>query len=79
MQPSPEDFKEWQGHPVTEWVMAQMIKFAGQQKELWAQEAWAGDLSELLLNEARTRADCYKAIPESNLEDWIAIDDSETE
>lgn len=73
----PEDYKEWLGHPVTEWIMGQMRAFADQQKAKWAELAWKGDLDPLLLKEAQVRADCYRAIPESSFDDWRAIDDSE--
>ncbi len=80
MQPSEEDFKEWRGHPVSEWVFAQMTKFAEQQKHLWSQGAWeTGEAAQDVLSEARVRADCYKAMPESEYEAWKAIDDSAIE
>lgn len=77
MQPSKEEFKDWQGHPVTEWVLAMMKKQADSQKAMWAELAWKGDLDPLLHKEAQVRADCYAAMPESSYEDWMAIDDSE--
>lgn len=77
MQPSPEEFREWTRHPVTEWVMACVDKFATEQKSRWSNLAWDGNLSEILLTEAKTRADSYKALSETAYEDWKAIDDSE--
>lgn len=77
VQPSPEDFAEWLQHPTTEWIVSCMQKFADQQKAMWADLAWNGDLSEIMLTEAKTRADCYLAVPNSHYEDWKAIDDSE--
>lgn len=72
------DFREWLGHPVTEWVLAQCGKFAAQQKDRWAALVWdQGEVDQALLNEARVRADCYLALSQSSLEDWKAIDDSE--
>lgn len=65
-----DDFKEWLGHPVTEWVIGKMRAKAAQQQTLWADMAWAGDLDPLLHNEAKIRADCYLAIPECTYEDW---------
>ncbi len=78
MQPSEADFKDWQGHPVTEWMLACMVKHADRQKAGWLDLAWTGDLDPLLLKEAQVRADCYRAIPDSSFDDWKAIDDSET-
>ena len=76
---SPEEFKEWREHPVTEWVFAQVEKFAGQQRERWAAAAWdKGDLMPEAFAEARTRADCYLSLSQSSFDDWKAIDDSET-
>lgn len=78
VQPDAADFKEWLDHPVTEWVLACMRKMAGSQQAAWSQMAWGGNLDPQLLTEARVRADCYLAIPESAFNDWKAIDDSET-
>ena len=78
VQPSKEEFTEWQSHPVTEWVFAASGKAARSQKMKWAELAWEGDLDPMLHREAQVRADCYLAMPESSYEDWIAIDDSES-
>jgi hypothetical protein len=78
VQPDEEDYRDWLGHPVTEWVVACMNKQAAAQKAKWAEMAWEGDLDPLLLNEARVRADCYLALPESSFADWKAINDTET-
>lgn len=78
MQPSAEEFREWRGHPVTEWVMSCMSRFADEQKAKWSELAWKGDLDPVLLKEAQTRADCYRAIPDSSHDDWKAIDDPES-
>lgn len=74
---SEEEFEEWRQHPVTEWIFACIEKFAGEQKARWADIAWTGKLDEILLMEARTRADCYMSLKESSHADWKAIDDSE--
>jgi hypothetical protein len=80
VQPDERDFAEWCGHPVTEWIFAQVEKFAGQQKERWAGLAWdSGDLTPEAFAEARVRADCYLSLAQSSFEDWKAIDDSEPE
>lgn len=77
MQPDEADFNEWLGHPVTEWVLAVMRKMAARQRAEWSELAWQGDLNPQLLTEAKVRADCYLAIPESAFDDWKAIYDSE--
>lgn len=77
MQPDEAEFRDWLGHPVTEWVFACMRKQAEAQKQKWADLAWQGDLDPLLRNEARVRADCYLALPDSAFADWKAIDDTE--
>ena len=77
-RPDEKEFRDWLGHPVTEWVLACVEKHAGALKDKWAEKAWQGDLDPLLLNEARVRADCYLALADSAFEDWKAIDDSET-
>lgn len=78
VQPDADEFKEWQGHPVTEWVLGLMKAHAENQKLKWAELAWNdGVVDQLALTEAKVRADCYLAIPESAFEDWKAIDDTE--
>tara|TARA_R100001086_G_scaffold180400_5_gene100188 strand:- start:10704 stop:10940 length:237 start_codon:yes stop_codon:yes gene_type:complete len=77
MKPSEDEYRDWLGHPVTEWVLACMKKAADSQKTKWAEMAWDGDLDPMLHKEAQVRADCYAAMPESSYEDWEAIDDSE--
>lgn len=78
-QPSETEFNEWKGHPVTEWVMGAVAKFARQQKDRWAQAAWEnGELDPALLAEAKVRADCYLSLAESDYSDWKAINDPET-
>ena len=78
-QPSEAEFREWQEHPVTEWVFAQVAKFAGQQRARWAGHSWtSGELDPVAFAEARTRADCYMGLAQSSHDDWKAIDDSET-
>lgn len=78
MQPDAEQFKEWLQQPVTEWVFALCFKHAGAMRDLWATQVWESrEISPEGLLEARVRADCYRALPESSFEDWKAIDDSE--
>lgn len=78
MQPSAEQFSEWMQHPVTEWVFAACLKHAGALKGVWAGQVWeSGEINPQALLEARVRADCYRALPESSFEDWKAIDDTE--
>lgn len=73
-QPEEEMFKEWLGHPVTEWIWDILRKQAAAQQGKWAQMAWEGDLDPLLHREAHVRADCYLVLPDSTYEDWIAND-----
>jgi hypothetical protein len=76
MSPEPEDYKDWLEHPVTEWVMAQMLGWAKLQKQRWADIAWdAEEVDPMLLREAQVRADCYESIPASPLEDWLSIEE----
>lgn len=77
MLPSEEDFREWQGHPVTEWIVSLMRKQADKQKAKWAKMAWSGDLDPLLHREAHVRADCYREMPDATYADWRVIHDSE--
>ena len=75
-QVSDEEFAEWRQHPVTEYVFSLMSGWAEQQKAEWAELAWTGnEVDPLLLREARTRADCYRELPNSSLEDWQAIEE----
>lgn len=76
--PEEAEYRDWLGHPVTEWVLARMASMAAQQKTRWAELAWEkGEVDPLLLCEARVRADCYRAIPDSTYDDWKALHDSE--
>lgn len=78
MQPDAEQFKEWLQQPVTEWVMRLCLKHADALKGVWASQVWeSGESNPMALLEARVRADCYRALPESSFEDWKAIDDTE--
>ena len=80
MAPDIDDFNEWRGHPVTEWVFAMCTKQAGMMREKWAAQVWeSGAVDPLALMEARVRADCYMALPDSSYDDWSAIDGSEVE
>lgn len=80
MQPDEQQFSDWLDHPVTEWVLLLMRHEAGAMKDKWASLAReSGELEALALCEARTRADCYLAIPDSSFEDWVRIDASRTE
>jgi len=78
MQPDEEQFKEWLQQPVTEWVFAACLKHADACKAIWANQVWeSGESDPQALLEARVRADCYRALPESLFQDWKAIDDTE--
>lgn len=77
MQPSAQEFEEWQGHPVTEWVFRMVGKFANEQQGRWAKSAWdSGQLEAEAFVEARVRADCYLSLSQSSFDDWKAIDDT---
>lgn len=78
MQPDAEQFKEWLGQPVTEWVFAACLKHADAMRGKWAGQAWeSGDLNHVAFAEARVRADCYRDLAVSSFDDWKAIDDTE--
>lgn len=77
MQPSKEDFAEWQKHPVTEWIIEMMRKAGEQQQSMWSSKAWSEGLDPTLYQEAKIRADCYEDIPNSTYEDWVQVDDTE--
>ena len=75
---SEEEYAEWRQNPVTEWVVAAMEKQAAGIKAKWAEAAWsASEVDERTLIDAQARADCYRAIPDSEYDDWRAIYDSE--
>lgn len=79
MQPNAQEFDEWKGHPVTEWVFGLVAKFANEQQERWAKMAWeSGELSPEAFAEARVRADCYLSLSQSSFDDWKVIDDTES-
>lgn len=75
MQPNAADYAEWLDLPVTQYVMAALDKMAKAQFDLWAQDAWNGNLESSFHQEAHVRADCYKAMRECTLDDWRAVND----
>lgn len=73
---SEDEFKEWLDHPVTEWVFAAVRKHAEAQQEAVGRIMWeTGEANQRLLDEARLRADCYNALPETTYEDWSELND----
>lgn len=61
------DFSTWREHPVTEWVVEQMVRLSDEQKQAWLDASWeTGNADILMLTELRTRADAYRAIPETD-------------
>lgn len=75
-----KDFEEWRGHPVTEWVFSLCQKHAETMRDKWAAQVWeTGEIKPEALLEARVRADCYMALPQSSFDDWSSIDGSEAE
>lgn len=76
MSVSSEEFADWQQHPVTEYVVGLMRRWAERQQAEWGAQAWdAENIDPLFLKEAKTRADCYRTIPDSTLEDWQSIEE----
>lgn len=59
---------------MTRWIMAAMVSFAGKQRDEWVKRTFddGGAPDPLLLAELRTRADAYRAIPDSTYDDWIS-------
>lgn len=51
-----------------------MASFAGRQRDEWMQRTFDDGAfpDRNMLIELRTRADAYRAIPETNYEEWIA-------
>ena len=75
MQVSDEEFAEWRELPVTQYVLGLMERWAERQKQEWAEMAWSeGNTDPMVLREAQVRADCYRELPASTLEDWQAIE-----
>jgi len=59
---------------VTRWVMGAMASFAGLQRDEWITRTFDnGEPPDpVLLSELRTRADAYRAIPDTTYEDWMS-------
>lgn len=73
MIPTEEEFEIWRDDPVTRFVLAVCRKTAGEVFDSWVQRAWQSnsvDSADLL--EARTRADAYLALEQSDYSDWVA-------
>lgn len=66
MTPSREDFARWLDNSVTEWVMRALVAAADANREAWIGHSWdAGGCSREMLAELRTRADAYRALPDT--------------
>lgn len=67
MTPSREGFTRWLDNSVTEWVMRAMIAAADANKAAWIDASWEGGAcSKEMLAELRTRADAYRALPDTD-------------
>lgn len=58
---------------MTLWVMEAMASFADKQRDVWVHHTWdAGSHPDSsMLIELRTRADAYRAIPDTTYQDWM--------
>lgn len=56
--------------------MEAMVSFAGLQRDEWIRRTFDAtdrpDPDPVLLSELRTRADAYRAIPETTYDDWMS-------
>lgn len=69
MTPSREDFDRWLDNSVSRWVMRALTAAAEANKAAWIEASWGGGgCSKELLAELRTRADAYRALPETTYE-----------
>jgi hypothetical protein len=69
-----DDYLVWREHPVTRWVFAAIEQGAQAQKDEWIRASWDGAaVSPILLTELRTRADAYRALPETSFERWSEL------
>ena len=58
--PSPDEFSDWKDHPVTQFVIAGLKRYAEAQQEAWSVHAWmSGNLDPIALAKAKTRAECF--------------------
>jgi len=77
---TPDEFADWQDHPITKWVMGAAEIRAQQQQEAWLTASWGAaiDLEKasdwlLTLHELRVRADTLRLIAEATLEDYRSM------
>lgn len=70
MKPTPEQFEEWRGHPVTEWLLDTFVPAEmARTRESFQDKAWEGDLSEVSHASHRER---YETL------DWLRSLDMQT-
>jgi hypothetical protein len=68
--PSRDEFEAWRADPVTVFVMSAMQAVADAQAADWLAKAWdGGDLSEVLRERLRTRAETFRELVGLTFED----------
>lgn len=68
--PSRDEFEAWRANPVTQFVLAGVKNVADAQAADWFEKAWGGgDLSELLRERLRTRAESFTELANITIED----------
>ena len=71
-----EEFDQWLGHPVTEWMMRAHNEKADEAKETWLKASWeGGNADPLLLADLRARAEVFRDFAELNYEDMRKHDE----
>ena len=71
--PSAEAFAAWYDDPITRFVLEACGKAAGECRESWSEKAWAsGEADQVELIVARTRADAYDALRDTDYLGWCA-------
>lgn len=76
----PEEFAAWKENPVTQWVLKAYEQMAAEQHKAWNECSWeGGHCDSFVLQELRVRADAYRSMAESNLEDLAAAHEPEAE
>ena len=53
----PDDFEEWQAHPITEALFRALVTWAGEAKDSWVAKSWDGENADpMTLAKLRERA-----------------------
>lgn len=76
--PDEEEFIAWRANPVTQYVMAGVLRYAEMQRQAWVDASWKHRVADhSLLLELHTRADAYEGLASLTYENAIGLHEDE--